>query len=277
MSKEIIINRMYAGDYLLEGDNIGHEIINLYKADNGKNYIYLNSSGRIERTHLKNEITVLLVRYYAKGTYKILAKTEGISVPDCRQSELELSYGGVNLKKIFSNNRFRGKTDMDNVLVTFEAASVVKPAIPLYITDNPDAADTNTENGKTFFIRTKSGFGRQSLRQFFNKDDPQKADAFQDLYNIILNDHNGLWESGNTTTTISEISELEVGTDDHFNFLQIIRQEDHELAFSNMLAYFFSKKPEAFKIFASEVLGVKVQLPFSIEREKENIDLLVVY
>lgn len=47
-SREIIINKMYVGAYLSEGDNIGHEIINLYKADDGKNYIYLNSQGTIE-------------------------------------------------------------------------------------------------------------------------------------------------------------------------------------------------------------------------------------
>ena len=35
----IILNRMYAGDYLDE--NIGHEIINLFRADDNCNYIYL--------------------------------------------------------------------------------------------------------------------------------------------------------------------------------------------------------------------------------------------
>lgn len=30
ISREIIINKMYVGAYLSEGDNIGHEIINLY-------------------------------------------------------------------------------------------------------------------------------------------------------------------------------------------------------------------------------------------------------
>lgn len=45
-SREIIINKMYVGGYLSEGDNIGHEIINLYKADDGKNYIYLIHKGQ---------------------------------------------------------------------------------------------------------------------------------------------------------------------------------------------------------------------------------------
>lgn len=40
MSREIIINKMYVGAYLSEGENIGHEIINLYRVDDGKNYIY---------------------------------------------------------------------------------------------------------------------------------------------------------------------------------------------------------------------------------------------
>jgi hypothetical protein len=43
-----------------KGDNIGHEIINLYKADDGKNYIYLNSQGTIELSHEENKILFYL-------------------------------------------------------------------------------------------------------------------------------------------------------------------------------------------------------------------------
>ena len=39
----IVLNRMYVGEYL--SDNIGHEVINLFKADNGRHYLYLNSRG----------------------------------------------------------------------------------------------------------------------------------------------------------------------------------------------------------------------------------------
>lgn len=41
----IILNRMYVGDYL--GENLGHEVINLIKDDNGNNYIYINHDGNI--------------------------------------------------------------------------------------------------------------------------------------------------------------------------------------------------------------------------------------
>ena len=43
MGKEILINQMYAGGFLEVGNNIGHEVINLFKADDGKNYVYVLS------------------------------------------------------------------------------------------------------------------------------------------------------------------------------------------------------------------------------------------
>jgi hypothetical protein len=39
----IVLNRMYVGDYL--SANLGHEVINMYTADNGRHYIYLNAYG----------------------------------------------------------------------------------------------------------------------------------------------------------------------------------------------------------------------------------------
>ena len=45
MARLIIINRMYAGGYLTEGENIGHEIINLIKDDNLEN-LFLTSNNK---------------------------------------------------------------------------------------------------------------------------------------------------------------------------------------------------------------------------------------
>lgn len=122
-SPEIIINKMYVGTYLSEGDNIGHEIINLYKADDGKNYIYLNSQGTIESSHGESCITVLLVRKFASKTYKILAKAEGITILDFADGKLPrierykgqvalgLTYGGVSLVDLFNENSYRGSLE----------------------------------------------------------------------------------------------------------------------------------------------------------------------
>ena len=44
----ILINKMYTGSYLddNDGNNIGHEIINFFKADDGNNYIYITPYGK---------------------------------------------------------------------------------------------------------------------------------------------------------------------------------------------------------------------------------------
>ncbi len=276
-SREIIINKMYVGGYLLEGDNIGHEIINLYKADDGKNYIYLNSQGTIELSHGSNRITVLMVRKFASKIYKILAKAEGITILDFANSKLPrkeryegqdalgLAYGGVSLVDLFNENSFRGSLeDEKNAYTTFVADRVIKPKNQIYITD-----DESLSGEYTFFIRTNKGFGKQTLREFYNEN--KKPESFTDLNQIIEN--KGLWEEANTTQAVSELPEPQKNP--NFNFLKIIRQEDNELAFSNMFAYFFDINRAAFSRFAQEVLSVDIQTDFTIEREKKNIDLLI--
>ena len=277
VSREIIINKMYIGAYLSEGDNIGHEIINLYKADDGKNYIYLNSQGTIDLSHGKNRITVLLVRKFATKTYKVLAKAEGVTILDFadsrlpreerykRQVALGLTYGGISLVDLFNENSYHGSLeDEKNAYTTFVADRVIKPKIQIYITDDASASGDNT-----FFIRTNKGFGKQTLREFYNEN--EKPDSFVDLNQIIEN--KVLWEDVNTTQAISELPELQ--RDPYFNFLKIIKHEDNELAFSNMFAYFFNINREAFSRFANDVLHIEIQTDFTIEREKKNIDLLI--
>lgn len=277
MNREIIINKMYVGNYLSEGDNIGHEIINLYKADDGKNYIYLNSQGFIDLSHGKNRLTILLVRKFASKIYKVLAKAEGIKVLDFAdknlpkeqrykgQVALGLTYGGVSLVDLFNENSYRGSFDEDkNVYTTFVADMVIKPKNQIYITDDESVSDDNI-----FFIRTNKGFGKQTLREFYNEH--EKPESFTDLNKIIENKE--LWEETNATQTIYEFPEIE--KDIYFNFLKIIRQEDNELAFSNMFAYFFNINRDAFSKFTQEVLSVDIQTDFIIEREKKNIDLLI--
>ncbi|MBC2397438.1 PD-(D/E)XK nuclease family protein [Clostridium tetanomorphum] len=277
MSREIIINKMYVGAYLSEGDNIGHEIINLYKADDGKNYIYLNSQGTIELSHGENRITILLVRKFASKTYKVLAKVEDVTILDFADSKLPreerykgqvalgLTYGGISLVDLFNENSYHGSLQEEkNAYTTFVADKVIKPKNQIYITD-----DSSVSGDNTFFIRTNKGFGKQTLREFYNEN--EKPDSFADLNQIIEN--RDLWEDANTTQAISELPELQ--KDPYFNFLKIIRQEDNELAFSNMFAYFFDINKEAFSRFAREVLHIEVQTDFTIEREKRNIDLLI--
>jgi|GEM_PF-224514 len=274
--KQIIINKMYGGRYLLENENIGHEIINLYKADDGNNYIYLNAPGNIDKQYAKDDLTVLLVRRSGKK-YKILAKAVGITVIESayssksqqqrykEQVELNLSYGGVKLDDLFSQNTFGGSLQAaKNVYATFQTNKIIKPVNELFITDVKSLTDD-----KTFYVRTPKGFGTRSLRLYF--DEVDKKDSYDDLESVINNE--SLWESEDTTAMIPKTNIMK--KDENFNFLNVIKQEYNELVYSNLLAYFFSSNREVFVKFSKDVLGVSIKPNFSIEREKHHIDMLI--
>ena len=114
MTKEILVNRMYAGDYLK--DNIGHEIINLFKTDDGDNYIYVNPYGTLGVGHDEVE-SILLVRRLEGGILEIIAKAEKLEriVTNKRGDDLlndqkdylkshGIVYGKVPLDRIFDGN-----------------------------------------------------------------------------------------------------------------------------------------------------------------------------
>ena len=48
-NKGIVLNRMYTGSYL--SSNLGHEVINMFQADQGKHYLYLNAKGNYANKH----------------------------------------------------------------------------------------------------------------------------------------------------------------------------------------------------------------------------------
>ncbi len=101
MSKEILINKMYSGNYLTTGNNIGHEVINLFRCDNGKNYIYVLSDGSVAREHNDKVEALLLVRWIGNRTMEILAKASSlkqvITISNIRASCGESKAKGVRL------------------------------------------------------------------------------------------------------------------------------------------------------------------------------------
>ena len=69
--KGIVLNRMYTGSYL--SSNLGHEVINMFQADNGKHYLYLNDKGNFDKKYTKSIDDMLLVRYVGENKVEILA------------------------------------------------------------------------------------------------------------------------------------------------------------------------------------------------------------
>ena len=66
----IVLNRMYVGDYL--STNLGHEVINLFKADNGNHYVYLNSTGNFASVHKGKIGYMLFVKYHKEDEMEVI-------------------------------------------------------------------------------------------------------------------------------------------------------------------------------------------------------------
>lgn len=304
-NEAIVINRMFKGSYLEE--NIGHEVINIFKSDNGKHYLYLNSLGSFHRDWKGRIKYMLMVRqgvkmmeviglatglkdvYKPELAEKASALKTGLknaekkycqpTLKDDQDAFIDtnkIKYGGVSLNKIFSGNRFQ-----QDVNITFEAERVVKPKKPIYITFEADTTAQEKQRGSN--IETDTGIVRVnliglnpakiSLKQYIVKSG-KISNAYDTLLSLIKNAD--FWDESVETVAESKNGLKDVlkraATKTMFDICGVAYSE---LAYSNAIAYFFKKYPHHFTGFMHKL---KVDFPingrFDVKRELLNIDLL---
>ena len=171
IKKEILINKMYVGEYL--NNNIGHEVINLLRADgntdkfgDGQNYIYVQPYGTMEKEHNEKIDTIILVRNTGiPETLEVLAQAwelEQISKIEnsSRKKEIEIiniqqkkyieehnvKYSNRSPLEIFSDNQ----TDIKTAYVSFKAGKLRRPKNPLFISFkcSSNSSKLSSINGK---------------------------------------------------------------------------------------------------------------------------------
>lgn len=281
--KEILLSKMYNGEYVKFGNNIGHEIINLFKADNGKHYIYIPANGTIAQKHHKKVKYVLLTRSLGKHTVEILAKATELELiaPDkdnsySRQKEEriqeihnyqepiadDIKYGGVSIKTILDKNKFNGNYEGASAIwATFAAGNVTKPTKPLYIAVNRDTQEFDQKQN-VIYIKNNL-FGRNQRRYICD------SDSDYDVISKVL-ENSSVWSPEPFPKVSAE------GYTSKKSFMKIIHKEYDELSYSNMLSYFFAQDHRRFCRFAAEVLDIHdFDDTFQISREKNNIDILI--
>lgn len=74
--KEVLINTVFTGDYTNE--NIGHEIINMYKTNKNENYIYISPWGTVAKENYNKIKEVVFVRAAGKNKLEIIGKASGL-------------------------------------------------------------------------------------------------------------------------------------------------------------------------------------------------------
>jgi len=283
---EILLNIMFTGDYL-KGNNIGHEIINLFKDDKGDNYVYVLQSGTIGYKHNHKIKTILLVRRLNVNLIEILAKAEELTQKTCLYSgnkahfkdalrvthdfvtEKNIKYYGVSLNEIFEDNIYKNDLDHDSIPLTFMAEKVIKAKAPIYITTD-SALKSRVGYHYIGSIDGIQSFRSQSLKRYVTENTPFAYNVLQD---IIADE--SLW--GEETKTLKEEKDfLHDNRKDVHSFMEIIKKEYDELSYSNMLAHFFEDNRKGFVKFAQKVLGIHdVSEDFYIKREYLYVDLWI--
>lgn len=193
--KGVVLNRMYTGGYL--STNLGHEVINMFQADDGKHYLYLNAKGNYAKEHEGQITDMLLVRYAGESKVEVLAWAKDLSaIPGAEDtyqgydenssilgkqsdyiSKYKISYGKVDLISLFEG------ADQQNVYITYLAENFYRPLIPLYI-QYVEESDFIYKDGKASITIGKeqlelrlSGyqFGKATLKQYIYPNDHKNS------------------------------------------------------------------------------------------------------
>lgn len=266
----IIINHMFTGNYL--NDNIGHEIINLFKADDNENYIYLCKDGEYTKKDMPEYIIQVRRPHNTTRTLEIINIAKGIEYTE--KKEKEIQYGGIPVNRIFCYNE-----SQQNKNITFKAKSVIKPSSPLYIYYQGKKQDYEKKDNEIVLSEKKNGKYKfnvsQQLREYLLEgEDYEKLKKLCD--DFFSNNQNNKeleiiksTQDTKSTYIITPADIYGIGT--------------WELAYSNAFKYFMDKHESFLKEFCNLCL-MKYDTKYSpitnikkhkIYREFNHIDLLI--
>ena len=206
--KGIVLNRMYTGSYL--STNLGHEVINMFQADNGKHYLYLNDKGNFANKYTELIDDMLLVRYVGENKVEILAwaseltaipgtnmpysnfdpnstirgyqeqiiynkqRKPNLEISDCNWKDEVDSETGIRYGEANLIDIF-GDADQQNIYITYRAGKFQTPSARLFLEfGNEDnfwlPSDDNSKCDDTTFYLPGYLFGKMTLHQFIDNE-----------------------------------------------------------------------------------------------------------
>lgn len=287
-ARSIVLNVMYNGNYLNE--NMGHEVINLFKDDKDRNFLYLNPYGNFSSANKRKvEKMLMVIPVPKKNMFEVVALATGltevfkpvknynpmldrnketeanrIAYEEVRNSQLkyikdnEVTYGGVPLDQLFGDDKQQA------VYITYQAEQVLKPKKRIFISFQ-EGRDTETDESVYLSLSTyKQAKMPQKQYITLQSDTDNKLDWY------LLNDRvleNAEWWEEYPSDVFKIMSEYKYKEDSLFDICGIA---DSELAFSNALAHYIKKYTYLFK----DVFGITSET-VSVEREHEYIDILI--
>lgn len=293
----IVLNRMYVGNYLVS--NLGHEVINLYQADNGRNYLYLNATGDFVKTHVNQIGCMLMVKYHGIGEVEVIGMAIGLHDVYCPDQKFVGKYDGINQSVFAQQKAFDKKeggityggvsifdifeeSEQQSVFITYKADKVYIPKEErrLFIRFHSDAPVEYPEHEASDIVVKLGGYqqAKASLKQYVYAEgtyqgdlakrnvEEKKADYLK--LRIELIDNATLWTEINNQIDDEELSEMNQRKVSLFDICQI---QNDENKFSNALAYFMLR-PEFQQLWQAFFAQYNIDLGdnYSITREESS-------
>lgn len=290
--KGIVLNRMYTGSYL--STNLGHEVINMFQADNGNHYLYLNAKGNFGKRG-KQVGTMLLVRGINDNRVEVVGMAKNLNYVESANCTLprdlgrrnekvrneqetfltsidhNVKYGDVPIIEIFGDKgqqsvyvsywvkekKFFKPCKNKRIIIEFPPSK--KNGLDYNKIDkDEDVTEMKEDSDENLIVKRlkQHNFSSQSLHQFI-----LEGVDWESLSNLC-ND-NDLWVEDNTKVdSQANVEKQEISL---FDICQIQKDENR---ISNALSYFIDKYPELWRQFFSDVIGTKLDKIESVTREE---------
>lgn len=273
--KEILIAKVFCGGYLLDGENIGHEVIDFFDTDKGERYLYIAPSGNVN-DH-PNVEAVLLIRSYGNTLGEavgLACDLENICSPRNKGEALPITYGsvsynGVSVDKIFAENVYRGEKEGTFNNLSYRAGSFKTPSPKhhIFISMGKAKDEDRRRHPIELICNDKNQWGHQ--RTYISSID--HPEAYARLKELMADEEK--WEEQIGIKSIKAVSYDKTQP----SFLEIIGKEDDELVFSNLLGHYLSCSKKGFEAFAKEILGISDfgPHPTIIRESKHHVDIWI--
>ena len=284
MSKTgIVLNRMYVGDYL--STNLGHEVINLFKADNGNHYVYLNSTGNFASVHKGKIGYMLFVKYHKENEMEVIGmatelkevggsdqslgqnyKTLNKTIHTAQKYFIEkepnggVKYGGASILDIFNN------AEQQSIFITYKAGEVYKPVkgLRIFLRYGENAQNEVADNNLYFALKSYN-LPKTSLKSYIypEENEDRKAD-YNNILESLIKDTT-LW----TTESVEKVNVDNSQIQQSVSIFDICQIQNDENRFSYALAYFMMQKKyrELWQKFFSNH-GIDLSDNYTVTREE---------
>ena len=286
MANKVILNKVFpnAAYMTQNADNIGHETINLFKANDGY-YIHLNASGTYNGTE---PVDVLNVSYVGTGLYQVVSKAVNCKVLDGAQiigSDKGKVRYNKQADKIFYGYYDAAKTKEIPVCKYFEDNVTMQgqEEKDLFATFKCDGI---YEAKERIYIAVGRGKQYSGITNLYTLKDKKEWRSSCRIINIAGTDlidlqsvvsQNDLWQTEPLPSFEERYEELkkksEKGEENYFTFLGVEKQE---LQYSNALIKILKFKPEFIPELLYELSKKDCKNnKFDILREEKSIDILL--